>query len=130
MTLGNFLRTPRRNWRTATGRFTAWKPRSSSSRPGIRRLTLARTLPCLLLLASCAVTPSAPSPESSCFIPRQQLQPTPVPPLQDETYGQVRQEADQDRSGLLSCNQDKASVLQLLEKQNLQRKASGTGSAP
>ena len=48
--------------------------------------------------------------------------------MRDETYGQIRQEADQDRKAIVQCNADKAIVLQILEKQNQQRKASESGS--
>lgn len=110
--------------------FARWKRRFAWLVKPIPRASLARTLPCLLLCASCAATPSAPTPPEVCFIPQAKLQPTPLPPLQDETYGQLRQEADQDRKQLLSCNSDKSIALQILEKQNQQRKASAAGSNP
>ena len=68
------------------------------------------------------------APRELCYIPRQQLSPTLLPPMRDETYGQIRQEADQDRKAIVQCNADKAIVLQILEKQNQQRKASESGS--
>lgn len=123
-------RTKARNSPPTPSIFARWTPRSASSLPRTPRVSLARTLPCLLLCASCAATPSAPTPPEVCFIPRTQLQPTPLPPLQDETYGQLRQEADETRRALDKANSDKAIALQLLEKQNQQRRASESGSKP
>lgn len=115
---------------TRTSVFTRWKERFARALPRIPRAMPARALPFLLLCASCAVPLSAPQPPEVCYIPRAQLQPTAPPSLQDETYGDLRREADSDRKALGVCNSDKSIALQLLEKQNLQRKASETASKP
>lgn len=123
-------RSPRIGARRTTRCDSASPMPSASTRPQ-RRATHAWVLPCLLLLASCAVTPSVTTaPAQACFIPRRELQPTPVPPLQDEVWGDLRKEADQDREALLQCNGDKSTVLQVLEKQNLQRSRSEPDSKP
>lgn len=126
----NSPRTSRPTSPSGTTRFVRWMRRCARWPRPIPRASSVRTLPFLLLCASCAVTPSPPQPPEVCFIPRAQLQPTPVPPLQDETYGQLRQEADETRKALDKANSDKAIALQLLEKQNQQRRASESGSKP
>jgi len=110
--------------------FSRWRRRFAQRKRAAPRTLLVKMLLCLPLCASCAAPLSAPGPREACFIPRAQLNPTPVPPLKDETYGQVRQEADADRKMLLQCNSEKSTALQVLEKQNQQRKASETESRP
>lgn len=126
----NSPRTSRPTSPRKTRSFARWMARCARWLWRIPRPTPARTLPCLLLCASCAATPSAPEPPEACFIPRTQLEPTPVPPLQDETYGDLRKEANETRKALEKANSDKAIALQLLEKQNQQRRAPENGSKP
>lgn len=119
----NSPRTSKPSLRRRMRAFAGWMHRCAPWLRRTPRLTPARTFPFLMLCASCAVSPTAPQPPEVCFIPRAQLQATPAPPFQDETYGQLRQEADETRKALERSNSDKAIALQLLEKQNQQRKS-------
>lgn len=75
---------------------------------------------CLSLCASCA----APTPprkvvltEYVCHMRPEWLQPTPLPPLQDQTVGQLLEESRQLREALIACNADKTKAKLLTEKQ-------------
>lgn len=74
---------------------------------------------CLSLCASCAAPAprQVPVTQYVCFMRPEWLQPTPVPPLKDQTVGQLIEETQQVREALASCNADKQSARLLIDKQ-------------
>lgn len=96
------------------------------SRKRIQQCSLASLVLSILLFAGCAGTPLVKTaPREQCFVPTAELRATEVPPLQDETYGQIRREADQLRQALIECNRTKQDALRLLTLQNQQRSTVG-----
>lgn len=74
---------------------------------------------CLSLCASCA----APAPRVvevpvyQCYSKPELLAATPEPPMQDETVGQLLEEAQALRQALRACNQDKKAIQALIDRQ-------------
>lgn len=70
----------------------------------------------LLMCAGCAVKPPAVPPISSCHVPRSQLEPTPVPPMDDATNERLEKENHALRKALERANKDKALTIEYLDE--------------
>lgn len=86
-------------------------------------LALGLMLLLILMSAGCAMLPTKQVVLDSCYVPTKELQPTPVPPLSDQTNGSLMQEANDSRDALTACNKDKADALKILTDQNKRRQS-------
>lgn len=86
-------------------------------------LVVGLTLLFLMISAGCAAIPSRQVVLDSCYVPTQELQPTPVPPLNDAKGKDLVQEANDSRDAVTSCNKDKADALKSLLLQNKRRQS-------
>lgn len=86
-------------------------------------LAVSLTLLLILTSAGCAAIPSRQVALDSCYVPTQELQPTPVPPLNDALIKDLVQEANDSRDAVTSCNKDKADALKSLLLQNKRRQS-------
>ena len=80
------------------------------------------TLLCLTIFAGCGALPTQ-TVLDSCYVPLKELQPTPVPPLNDATGKDLVQEANDSRDAVTACNKDKADALKSLLLQNKRRQS-------
>lgn len=83
-----------------------------------RRLLSLWLASCLTVFAGCAGKETIREVTVyECRLEVDLLKPTPVPPLNDATCGDLLSEADECRSALKTCNQDKQKLLRQVTSQ-------------
>lgn len=115
-----YRRSAQRRLRISKPETTLWQ-RSLPS--WVVTLAVGLTLLCLTIFAGCAAIPSRQVVLDSCYVPTQELRPTPVPPLNDAKGKDLVQEANDSRDAVTACNKDKADALKSLLLQNKRRQS-------
>lgn len=100
----------RRTGRVGLGQpWIAWERQTSL-------VVIGLLLLCLMLLGGCAVPRPVVQPPRTCNVPQANLQPTPVPPMDDATGRDLLREANQLREALGQANADKQAVLNFIKR--------------
>lgn len=115
-----YQRSAQRRSRISKRQTTGWR---NNLPPWAVLLASGLILLLILMSAGCGALPTKQVVLDSCYIPTKELQPTPVPPLNDEKNKDLVQEANDSRDAVTACNKDKADALKSLLLQNKRRQS-------